>query len=804
MNKGYLYILFLLLVLASCSNEITGDGNRNDADPQLLKGIRARVSNGTETSSRVSNVVPLLIDSIGRTSFGANDEMTFTTIKRTLQSIEDFTYHNIGYTFTVPESDGDNTSGQASGYWKENNASKDIYWSDALSPHTFIGYSLPHSTTKKATDDGYDWSLNQNGYYYGSIGKVDDAAEVIDYNAGDDVRYTSENLRKEDLLLAYDTELIADESVAEVLFFHALASMRVAVTISGFSTTGSDDDSKAKVTNVIVQQQPVMYRWGQTSHSVEALTEEADASVVPSWNMKKNMKLWQPNPAGEGSGSGRRFNFYGITVPGNQNNIEIRFQVTYPNPMKPVETMTKDYTAILNNARFEAGMCTSITINLSHRDEHITIGAEYFPWHPIDSPDDGNLFKKSTFLSSAGYATVTYSGENPTKDDATWLYHEAVAGNDVVKDIYGNDGSSEYPYTITCAQEFLSFAKEVINGNNFTGRYIKLDANLYLQPDASAQNVEWPGIGDATHAFNGQFIGGMRSIKRLKGKPLFINVGSQARIENLLLEDVLGITQGGGALVETNKGIVCACSVSSEPFKSFNIKGKEETISYNSSNVSSSVAGALIGHNEGIVYVCHSQGEFTTDAARIGGLVGYNTGAIAVSYSTTKTTTTCKSEDHPELLYRGIVGYNNYVPTSLPDGKTTDEYGRLTYCFFDKTIAANVSEGTTLEEVHGMTTNAMKKSDFIGEAYRYTLLSADQKAIVTKYLGGTTLTTDEETFINNLKETLNGNIVLWSQDPSLLPKHIKDVYTDAQKEALKNHFLTHYYEHQVAEYPKIY
>lgn len=691
----------------SCSDDVTNGGSKGYADPQPLKGIRARIINGTDKTSRATNSVPLLIDSIGRTSFGSNDEMTFTTIKRTEQSIADFTYHGVGYTFMLPtEPEEGNTSGLVSGYWKEDNASLDVYWSDAMSPHTFIGYSLPHSTTKKATGeggDGYDWTPNENGYYYGSIGKVDEATEVIDYNAGEDVRYTSENLRKEDLLLAYDTELVADESVAEVLFYHALASMRIAVTISGFSTTGSDDDSKAKVTNVIVKDQPVMYRWGQRTHSVEALTS-ADANVVSSWNMKKHMKLWQPNPNGEGSGSGRRFNFYGITVPGDQSHIEIQFNVTYPNPMKPVDNQTKKYTAILDagklgsDVKFQAGMCTSITINLSHKDEHITIGAEYFPWHPIDSPDDGNLFKKSTFLSSAGYATVTYSGDNPTKDDATWLYHEAVDGVDVVKDIYGNDGSStESPYTVTCAQEFLSFAKEVNNGNDFTGKFIRLDANLYMQATTNGTNVAWPGIGDAEHAFNGTFLGEQRSIKRLNGKPLFVNIGASGRVDGLWLEDVLGVTSGSGALAETNNGIITACKVESQLDKILIInKTASSQVNY---------AGAICGENKGMIVGCYAQGLFSVYAKTVGGLVGKNdeNGRIVASYSA------LQYYDVGAIKEDGFDGTGKTGPTTI--GGIVGE-GTCNYCLYCNELTTS-SRGDS-DPATGMTATAMQKDSFVG------------------------------------------------------------------------------------------
>lgn len=752
----------------------------------MLRGIHAIIDNGSETRA----VTPL-IDSIGKFDFLATDEIIFTKIERTVRPIRpDFSYNDVRYSCEI---NGGNVS------WKRLQPTNDIFWSDGSQPHTFIGYILPHEDSKSAAASGYDWNYStEHKMYYGSIGNPTDASEIIDYTGapelGEDqtAPYSTEQLRKEDLLLTYDTDMQNEDAVAWIHFHHGLASVRVVVTITGFSSTGNDPDAESKVTDMVVSDMHTMYKWNNLGYKAEPLTNE-DQSVLdvftwsgakPNWDQKKNMKLWQPRKY-RGSEASRTFTFYGIVAPGEQDKVEMRFKVTYPDPLNPNQTMTKRYTATLKldskNVEFRAGYCTNININLNHKNEKMTVGAEYMSWQLEDSPDEGSLRKNSTYLSYTDRNKITIIGDkNATVDDATWLY-TSTSGK--IVDIYGNDGSEEKPFHISTADQLLSFAYEV-NGNNrksttikdlsntnrpisggfdFSGYNIKLDANLYMQASTTGTNVSWIGIGDATHPFNGNFQGEQRSIKRLSGQPLFCNIGPKGRVGGLWLEDVLEITSGGAAFVENNQGVICACTVSSVSFGSFNIT---------SSNINGlSVAGMLVGNNEGIIMTCHSNGNFSTDAHRVGGLVGYNTGSIVVSYAATKGTTSYAGDG---LMYRGIVAYNNYKPETLPEGKTENDYGTLTYCFFDKDVANNVTDENTLAEVHGMTTLQMQSGNFIG-----TKGSSDTN-------------------------TLNGNIHEYSVTTDKYPTIIKTTYTTDQLNDLKTHFLTHYYAHQVAAYPKVY
>lgn len=802
MNRLFIILSVLtawLLGLVSCveSSKITEELDAK-AEAVPLRGIRAVIVGSDEAVTRSADTVLALIDSIGRYTFAQGDELHFTNICRTVRPIEEFTYKDIVHFQGTVSGEG---ASQGVSWTQTSPAEDDIYWSDGHSPHTFTGYMLPHADGETAAQSGFDWmQTKSDGHltFYGSIGAPAVDNGMIDYTCtpGADQKdhpYSTEKLRKEDLLLTHDIDLRNEDAVAVIRLHHALSSIRVTVTITGFASTADSPDAESRVTNMVLHNQPVMYRWLNDGYDTTQGLSSADQSHLnalygsnpPQWNMKKEMKLWQPREY-HGADVRRTFLFYGIVVPGPRDEVSVTFDVTYPDPLNPEQKVTKEYTATLQlsggeKIRFDAGYCTSINVNLNHKNEKITVGAEYMSWQYVEAPDQSSLRKKSTFLSSTARTGVTiHTDAKATADDATWLYFDQTSDAAVkpIIDIYGNDGSKEQPYTITSADELLSFAYEVNNGFSFEGKSVKLDANLYLQKNTSSEDINWIGIGTDTYAFNGELIGGSRSIKRLKGNPLFVNIGPKGRIGSLSLEEVVGIESGGAAFAQKNQGILCGCAVASGMPVSYtdsdgNVMTKPGTFEIkgvaapSGSTYSGTVAGPLVAVNTGVVFACHSQGRFSTDASRVGGLVGYNAGDIVASYAAVRALS-----DATSPFYRGIVAYNEYAPEDLPAGKGEDEYGRIIYSFFDKTIASNVEDANTLENVHGMTTVQMQASGFIG--------SRD----------------------SDNTNTLNGSIN--SITAEKLPKAIKDAYGTTGITALLSHFHAHYYVHQVAGYPKIY
>lgn len=567
--------------VSACSND---DDVTAYQDALEIKGVQAIIDNEVPTTRSASEKTET---AVGRTTFITGDHIVFTTIKRTESPLASFTYSDIRYYYTDKKS------------WKrtEGNLPEKIYWTDGASAHTFIGYSLPA--------EDYHWVDNGNGTYSGELGYE---KEVIDFTAGND------EIQKEDLLLDYNTKTVAETGglSTKVSFTHALSCVRVEVNISNFASSASAVDTKVGVSNMILLNQPTKFTWGGNSNKLKVLDFEDQTT--------KNIKLWCPVPAGEGTGQSKTFTFYGLTTPqddtfhninGNDLPLMFSFTVTYPNPLNPDETLTKTYKGSFSQlVNFHSGMCTTLNISLNHKDEQMYMGVEYNDWNYVATPDLGELRKKSTFMDINSTVTI-HTDDEATVYDATWLYLDGTQ----LKDIYGNDGTPANPYRITSASQLLSFAKEVKADVDFKDKFIRLDADITMQSStaktsaedstATLKAVEWIGIGDADHAFNGTFLGGDRYINRLNGNPLFAKLGPAALVEQLHITSIGSIT-GGGALVDSNEGVIGGCKVVDDVI---------------------TTGGALIGTNTGTVYASYYTGETVTTQ-----LVGTNKGKMVGCY----------------------------------------------------------------------------------------------------------------------------------------------------------------------------
>ena len=257
------------------------------------------------------------------------------------------------------------------------------------------------------------------------------------------------------------------------------------------------------------------------------------------------------------------------------------------------------------------------------------------------TPDIGELVKKSTYMNMSIDKVTIHSAENLTADDATWLYID-ISDNNKVKDIYGNDGTAEKPYRITSAEQMLSFAKEVNNGNDFGGKTVRLDADITMQKSTTATDYTWAGIGtgDKSVAFNGTFLGGDRYINHLQGKPLFISLGGSARVEQLYITTIGAVNDG--ALAGTNNGVIGACKVIDE---------------------TTTTSGALVGTNNGTIYAC-----FHTGAADGVKLVGTNDGENA------KTTGCYVASDYSVITSQRVGELNDELKTLYTSNTSLTQY----------------------------------------------------------------------------------------------------------------------------------
>ena len=549
MKINYLF-LGAWALLSACTS-VNDAEMPQSSTPVELKGISASISQG----AAVTRAVAELSDVVGCTTFATGNEIVFTDIGRTENPIESFTYKNIHYQYTV---DGN------SGSWSRvGNDPEKLYWTDGSSFHTFIGYCLPSADIS--------WTAGTDGTYTGHL-------TTTDFTDGND------DIAKEDLLLCYNDDVTSpDGASAAVNFTHALSNVRVIVNIKDFAASAGATDVNAKVSDMQLLGQPVKYVWDGKSDSLKVADDDTSENTI---------KLWCPKPEGDGDKQSRTFTFYGLAVPNGQEQ-GFSFTVTYPNALNPSVTLHKTYQGKFGKkVYFHSGKCTTLNITLNHQNEQIFTGAQYSDWSFVATPDLGELRKKSTYMTNN--MTVTTCANATSADDATWLYK---LGNDVY-DIYGYDGSSaDKAYCITSAQQMKSFAEEVNSGNmDFTEKYIRLDADITMQKSATGTDYSWDGIGTGSVAFNGTFLGGDRYINRLKGSPLFISLGANARVEQLHITTIGAVNDG--ALAGTNAGIIGACKVIDEV----------ETTS-----------GVLVGKNNGTVYACYHTG-----AANGAKLVGTN------------------------------------------------------------------------------------------------------------------------------------------------------------------------------------
>lgn len=635
MKKTISYIICTLCLLACGDDVCWVSPGTQDAVP--LAGIEAEVYSGTLTRA------PALEDYVGRSIFAHEDQMVLTSIKRTLSPISSFSYKGIVYNYLVE-------SGQTAGSWNRddtkgsteadpNTVPVRIYWSDAASAHTYIGYSLPKPR------EGFTWN-EAGGTYTGRLRSVsspttgESASSFIDHTTGD-------KIKTDDLLLTYDKGKLAETggSVAKLYFYHALANVRVIVNISGFSANDELDDVKSHVHDMVLKDMPIDYQWDQTSHGVTAT----------SGIQKMDTHMWIPITDGAGTGVGRKFTFYALAVPRNVESQTISFKVTYPDPMKPDDEghkLTNTYQTEITGIEYRAGYCTTINITLNHKDENITVGAEYMDWQYVETPDQSELKKNSTMLREDMLDRDSYTllgDDKANADDATWLYVDPSTQK--IVDIYGHDGSSANPFVIATAQQLVAFANEVKGTGrtgsvtyknlsntettlaagesfDFTDYYVKLDADIVLQPELMpTDTVTWCGVGDDTHVFNGKFLGGRRTIRCLYGSPFFVKVGAQAVVEQLNFMDVIEV-DGRGIIANESRGLIAAV------FANGPIRQKEPTDK-------SIYSGSLVGtvEAEGVVISCAHFGDVEAWADAngvIGGLVGYNKGLLLSCYHSGK------------------------------------------------------------------------------------------------------------------------------------------------------------------------
>lgn len=628
---GCCLLLSWLLAAVACTGEMEWPNGQPTDEPLRLTGVVPTMAGASATKADAQAEQKPDEIYVGRKQFVTGDAVFFTKIHRTAQPLKKFSY--VDQTWKLGES------------WTHLSATEGaeaqkIYWSDGHSEHTFVGYGLPQPTEGKT----FDWELRSD-IFYGSIGEKDATATLV---------FTEKLLQEEDLVLAHSEDLIPEKTtgIANVPFYHALAQVRVIVDLVGFSASEEAWDNGTRVSEMVLKQMPMGYRWLQATRAVEDVVVGDEGA-----HNQRNVQLWTPTPFLDGvnTGMSRQFHFYGLAVPGTRTDLPFRFKVRYPDPNDKTIMKEKYYSTTAKNKKitFIGGKCTTIRISLNHESEDMTVSAIYVDWGYADMPDQIALHKKSTFLQTTDLTTVTTHTETHTEEsDYTWL-HTTKVGN--VVDDKDHDGSSEKEaYCITSTQQLLSFAKEVNQGYDFKGKHVRLDASLTLQPTAAgAATMSWVGIGTAEKPFRGTLHGGGRTVSRLNGAPLFGGLSTEARVEHLTLKDAESVA-GRGLLAHSNDGEIVACRVQNGA----TLQG-------------TGAVGSLVGTNRGRIVACSHDGDTrAANATTVGGLVGANTGTIIASFQA------------------GAVTGGTACYGVAPEG------GTLTGCYYNSTLATDVAEAT--------------------------------------------------------------------------------------------------------------
>jgi len=484
---------------------------------------------------------------------------------------------------------------------------------------------------------------------------------------------------------------------------------------------------------------------------------------------------------------------------------------------------------IPDGIKFIPGYTTTVRISMNHRGEPIYIGAEFIDWENVETPDQSELQKVSTFLDTKDRSGVTIAKDDKaTMEDATWLYFKKDASGNKTQellDIYGNNGSETNPFAIKTARQLLSFAYEVKNGRSFENQYVKLEADIFLQKSLTANDIEWPGIGDESHAFNGTFIGGKRIIKLLRGNPFFMNIGPKGHIENLELEDVIGPITGGGCLTNYNSGVLCGCEVLAKSNTTISLGNYQYT--YNST--ADTYAGFICAVNSGIIIANNANGNFTSTAHQTAGISGFNDGALVTNVAAGSISSSATTPLYGGINCHDVTPESETVWVKISDGTTvtnqpseaeqsnyreTKRYS-IFHCLFDETINTNErTNASSYPQVIGKTTTELQKADIVGKKRPNEYLQDifENNGIPRDTNPTTWISSASQDKLNKIisdinalhaeKNCLNTAILAWSI--SDWPKVIKDHFDNTTIQKIRWGFVSErYFTAHTAQYPRV-
>lgn len=231
-------------------------------------------------------------------------------------------------------------------------------------------------------------------------------------------------------------------------------------------------------------------------------------------------------------------------------------------------------------------------------------------------------------------------------------------------------GGEEYPYVINTAAQLAGFAQLVNDGDDFSNKYIKLDANIDLN------NLDWTPIGAMSRRFNGHFNGNGKLITNMSVIDYTDDAGlfglvRDAEISNVVLRNgnvsVVGNQLAALLVGRAERVAISHCKVDGSVSSSYRAAGilAEPKGIVNISDCEADVdcygkdcAGGIVadGGTESVpanivIKSCVVNGQVSSTNHSVGGIAAHLQGSVGISDCVSYADLKC-----PRVYFSGIGG----------------------------------------------------------------------------------------------------------------------------------------------------
>ncbi|MBO7074086.1 MAG: carbohydrate-binding domain-containing protein, partial [Bacteroidales bacterium] len=318
------------------------------------------------------------------------------------------------------------------------------------------------------------------------------------------------------------------------------------------------------------------------------------------------------------------------------------------------------------NAGIANGATGTITLGYTTNNDRIYASSYQVGYTASLSVKDGQYF-----ITDDGQ--FVYGGYN--KDYVGFLAGRTLSPF-IPTEWSGGGNSANDPYIITSVYDLNLLSLRARAGEDYTGKYFRLDANITF-----THSTEWDDITDpesnftAISIFDGHFDGNNKTISGLRlhtsnnfveQKGLFCTLGPNANVENLTLSDarIAGEKQVGAIVGYVQGGaIVTNCHVTG-------------TVTVYAYGNTLEKHGGIVGKNEGTVSNCVSEVTISRSiyyaygSENVGGIAGYNTGSLLGNKVFNADITAASSYGAIAGLNDGGTLTNNYYRACTVNGTT--------------------------------------------------------------------------------------------------------------------------------------